>query len=122
MNAARQFLFIKKSRPLEKCPPTNGAFIELLKRAVYQGSFVWGSLSAKCRDIPIATDWGWKLCDNELIPHWTNLPELSKVSRELLSCKCKKTCKKGSCSCKKAGVNCAIACARNGTCFIEINK
>lgn len=94
------FFLLKKSRPLEKCYPTNDAFIQHLKRTIYQGSFIWGLLSEKFIDIPQPTEWGWKLCDKELIPHWTNLPELSNISRELLSCKCKKPCKKGRCSCK----------------------
>ncbi|KAJ6641465.1 hypothetical protein Bhyg_06404 [Pseudolycoriella hygida] len=58
INAARQFLFVKKSRSLKNCPPTNDALLQHLKRAIYQGRFIWGTLSKICLDIPPATNWG----------------------------------------------------------------
>jgi len=40
------------------------------------------------------TSWSWiKTAEGVCEPHWTTLPEASKVYYELISCKCKKGCR-----------------------------
>ena len=119
MNAARQFLFVQKERTLENCPPTNDAFLQHVKRAIYQGAFCWGSLDQKTQVLPDPTKYGWKLSDGQMIPHWTE--ELSKICREIIQCKCKKSCAKGRCKCTKNNIPCAISCACQGNCY-KINN
>lgn len=41
VNEARQELFSKKSRTLDKIPPTKASLLQHTKHSVYQGGFVW---------------------------------------------------------------------------------
>ena len=41
VNEARRELFTKGLRTIDNIPPTQGALLEHLKRAVYQAAFVW---------------------------------------------------------------------------------
>lgn len=101
---------------IDNLPPTTGAFIQHLKRAVYQGSMCWGFFD-KTISLPEPTLWGWTLSDNSLIPHWTTLPELSKACRDFIKCNCKDGfCLENRCGCKKNKIPCAIFCTCDGTC------
>ena len=77
------YLFTKRNRSLEGLPPTHDALIQHIKRAVYQGCFVWGQLNPT---LPSPIEWGWKIEDNILQPLWTTLPEAAKVCYELIHC------------------------------------
>ena len=47
LNSCRKQLFSKRSCTLELLPPTSDAFMLHVKRAVYQGVFIWGQCLAK---------------------------------------------------------------------------
>ena len=40
VNSARRFLFTKKGRPIDNCPPTLNALMQHIYRAIYQSS-IW---------------------------------------------------------------------------------
>ncbi len=41
LNKAQHYLFAKGARSFESLPPTSDAFLEHLKRVIYQASFIW---------------------------------------------------------------------------------
>lgn len=55
------------------------------------------------------TDWGWKIDDQGLIPISTNMDPAPENLLHLISCTCRKRCKRG-CSCRKAGLKCSALC------------
>ena len=76
---------------MKTIPPTRAALEQHVKRAVYQGGYVWGQLLIASPVLPCPISWGWmKTVDNLFEPKWTTLPEASKACYELVSCKCKK--------------------------------
>ena len=48
------------TRAIDSIPPTKDAFVQPVKRAVYQGAFIWEQLMVLCPDIPNASNWGWQ--------------------------------------------------------------
>ena len=42
VNLARKHIFTTKGRSMDNLPPTRAALLQLTKRAVYQGGYVWG--------------------------------------------------------------------------------
>ena len=75
---ARKELFTKKGRPIENIPPTKGALIQHIKRAVLQGGHSWGNLSQTSLELPSPEEWGWrKDNDGSWTPLWTQLPDAS---------------------------------------------
>jgi hypothetical protein len=115
VDKARCKLFAKKNN-VQLIPPTSAALKQHVRRAVYQGGHVWGQALVPAPVLPSPTDWGWiKSSDQMYEPHWTTLPEASKVCQELVSCNCKKGCMK-KCKCKKAKLQCTALCACEGEC------
>ena len=57
MNEARQELFSKKSRAVEKIPPTQAALLQHTKRAAYQAGHAWGSALNSKPQIPSPQEW-----------------------------------------------------------------
>ena len=116
VNKARRKLFPKKNS-VQRIPPTKAALEQHVKRAVYQGGHVWGQAMDPRPALPTPTDWGWrKMEDGSYQPHWTSLPEAAKSCEELVSCGCKKGCKK-RCRCKKANLPCTGLCSCDGECL-----
>ena len=112
IDQTRQELFTKKGRPMDAIPPTRGALVQHIKRAVYQGGHCWGGMFKSIMDMPSPGNWGWTDPPNWK-PLWTTLPEASIASRELLHCGCKKGCR-GRCACKKAALKCTALCQCSG--------
>ena len=107
---ARQQLFTRKSRSIDNIPPTEAALMQHLKRAVYQGSHVWGQAFVSSPELPSPSQWGWtKNTEGQWEPLWTTLSEASQSCHELLKCGCIKGCK-GLCKCYKAGLKCTALC------------
>ena len=86
-----------------------------VKRAVYQGGHIWGKTLLRDPVLPSPTDWGWVRTEGIYEPHWTTLPQASKVCNELISCGCKSGCRK-CCRCKKAALLCTGLCFCEGEC------
>ena len=113
VNDARMHLFKKKGRALEGIPPTQAALEQHIRRAVYQGGYIWGQSTVPMPTLPSPTEWGWMQVDCELQPKWSTLPEASKSCYELVHCKCKKGCT-SRCKCIKAALPCTPLCACDG--------
>ena len=93
-------------------PPTSVALKQHVRRAGMSGARLC-FLHQHCPTRPTA---GWvKTSEQTYEPHWTTLPEASKVCRELVSCKCQKGCTK-KCKCKKAKLECTQLCACDREC------
>ena len=104
VNEARMELFCHGNRTMEKIPPTQGALLQHLKRAIYQAG-VWTTSELTKQERPTPDGWGWSWDDEMLswIPVWTALPIASKACAELVKCSCKSKNGCGaSCGCKKA--------------------
>ena len=115
VNTLRQELFAKKSRLLENIPPTQAALCQHIKRAVYQGVFIWGQTLVAEPILPSVSNWGWRLDDQGWTPYWTSLPQAKDICYELIKCGCKKGCG-GRCKCRKANLVCTSLCNCGGGC------
>ena len=100
LNLARKHMFSSHTmKPIELCPPTKNAFFMQLKRAVLAAN-LWSQAGMKH---PVSLDPkenGWKWINNKWIPVWSDLPDVSKECRMLVSCACFKSCT-GNCKCHK---------------------
>ncbi|KAJ6639043.1 Irregular chiasm C-roughest protein [Pseudolycoriella hygida] len=86
---------------MENIPPTSAAFLEHLKRSIFQGALCWGSSTEIQMDLPNPTKWGWQKSESgTLNPFWTKKPEIGKVLK-WLKYNCKKKCA-SKCCCMKA--------------------
>ena len=67
--------------------------------------------------LPDVEEWGWKLVDGKLVPHWSDLPEATLAIRDLIKCMCKsdKGCR-GRCKCNQADLPCTELCKCKGQC------
>ena len=59
VNDARKELFAVSRRSMDNIPPTQGALIQHIKRAVYQGSYLWAQALKTLPDVPSPKDWGY---------------------------------------------------------------
>ena len=59
IDEARGELFTKKGRAMDALPPTKAAFVQYIRRAVYQGGHCWGKMLHVCLDMPTPENWGW---------------------------------------------------------------
>ncbi|KAL9960530.1 hypothetical protein ACROYT_G034002 [Oculina patagonica] len=117
VNDAQKYLFTKKGRGLEELPPTHDALEQHLKRATYQGGFVWGQATIPMPVLPNPTDWGWTVSrEGQMQPLWVTLPAAAVSCKELVHCGCKKTCGK-RCKCVKADLPCTPLCVCDGQCL-----
>jgi len=118
VDAARRYLFSKKSREIENIPPTAAALLEHTKRAAFQAGHIWGQCLVPKPFVPSPSAWGWEKFDGQWGVVWTTLAEAAKACYELLSCKCKKTCQ-GNCKCHRANMQCSSLCACDGQCYVN---
>ena len=108
VNEARRVLFTQGNRTIENLPPTAAALNQHLKRSRYQ-AFVWRSLEVE-QSLPDPEHWGWtKLPVAGYSPNWSELPEITKASPQLIRCGCKTSCR-GRCKCKAVNMPCTELC------------
>ena len=117
VNEARKELFTKKSRTIDRLPPTQAALIQHIKRAAYQAGHCWAQVMIAAPELPSPGDWGWKRKDQGCgwEAFWTALPEATQACRELICCGCKKECR-GRCKCQKAALQRTALCNCGGLC------
>ena len=117
VNEARKEMFTKKGRMIESIPPTKDMLDNHIKRAVYQGSYVWGELLSNQPILPSPDCWGWEKNNNVWKPTWTTLPIMSKACQELIKCGCNPLigCR-GRCKCSKSNLPCTELCKCGGDC------
>ena len=111
VNEARQELLSRKARSLDNIPPTQVSLRQHVKRAVFQGGFVWGQTLLKQPTLPSPSRWGW----NHWLPHWTTLSQAKESCYELIRCGCKAGCR-GRCKCQKNNLICTGSCKCGGNC------
>lgn len=107
VNEARKELFTKKSRTIDRLPPTQAALIQHIKRAAYQAGHCWAQVMIAAPELPSPGDWGWKRKDQGCgwEAFWTALPEATQACRELIRCGCKKECRGRCMNAKKQHSN-----------------
>lgn len=115
VNEARQELFSKKARTLENIPPTQASLLQHIKRAVFQGCYIWGQALLKQPTIPSPSRWGWQLENDRWVPFWTTQRQAQETCYELIHCGCKVGCR-GRCKCRKANLVCTKLCYCDGNC------
>ena len=117
----RRKMFAKRLKA-EQIPPTFDALELHLRRAIYQGGYVWEQALLTQPVLPLPTGWGWtKDANGVYVPKWTTLPLAAEACYELLCCGCKKGCRK-NCRCKRANLECTGLChcqGRDGECLRE---
>jgi hypothetical protein len=92
VNSTRRHLFSKKRRQIDHIPPTSEALLQHMRRAIYQGGYIWSQQADNpTPTLPNPTQWGWQFDAGKWEPFWTSLPEVSSMCRELPKCSCKKS-------------------------------
>lgn len=117
VNQARRFMFTKKLKPLESIPPTKHALYQHAKRSVITANYWSQSLKKQPNLLPPA-DYGW-VWNERLklwVPHWSDLPDVSRGCALLISCGCRVACK-ANCKCSKNIMRCTPLCACQGMCI-----
>ena len=84
-NMVRFDLFARKGRDVNNIPQTKGALLQHARRAAYQAGHCWSQTIEPQIELPRPAGWGWVGTDGgKWGVVWSNLPEASKVCRELL--------------------------------------
>lgn len=113
VNEMRYELFRVKDGNVEseQLPPCQDCLYLHAARANYQAA-IWHRALQADPQVPSPLECkGWSLDDNgELIITWMTGAPAPDVVLELLSCKCKKSCKVPSCQCLVNGLPCTQAC------------
>ena len=100
---------------LRLLPPSKIGLLEHVKRACYQGGWIWRHCITNTV-LPDPEQWGWRLIDGQYIPLWQTLAE--QVDSEVItSCK---TVKYQQCSCARKGVNCIPFCKCQRKCLYKV--
>ena len=115
LDQARKHMFTKKSKTLETIPPTSNAFLQHVRRTVYQAVHCWSHCLEPLMPTFDPVQWGWCKDGEKWLPQWTTIPQVSSVCQELLCCSCKKSCT-ARCKCVKANLPCTGLCQCDGEC------
>ena len=119
VNAARKHLSSTSNKTLDHIPHTNAALLKLVKRPVYQGTYIWNQCLEACLTYPSPGEWVWEkdVSGARWLPYWTALPEVSKACKVLVTCGCNpnKGCRR-LCKCQKANLSCTDLCKCKGGC------
>ena len=109
VNEARQDLFCKKNRAMDRLPPTRNALLQHTKRVIFQAGIWTVSTEAKPL-IPSPGDFGWSKNQATKLwePVWMTIPEVAKSCRVLHRCSCKGDCR--NCKCRQANMPCSPLC------------
>lgn len=107
INVAREELFCRKNRSVERIPPTQNALLQHVKRAIYQAG-IWTTSTLEQQVVPSPHEFGWSKESKSWIPVWITIPEVSKACSQLIKCSCKGDC--SNCKCGKANLVCSPLC------------
>jgi hypothetical protein len=114
VNEARRYLFASRGKAIENIPPTAAALNEHVKRSVLQAQKWYDCLEAHRIEMD-PVNWGWIKEDDEFVPVWSILPDVSNVAKALISCGCT-SCVAARCKCKKSGLKCTELCGCRTKC------
>jgi len=115
LDLARKHMFTKRSRTMENIPPTSNAFLQHVKRSVYQAVHCWSHSLESQMPVFDPAEWGWCKDEDKWLPLWMTIPQVSQTCHELLHCSCKKGCT-ARCKCVKASLPCTCLCQCDGEC------
>ena len=115
VNEVREKLFKKKARTLENIPPTKASLLQHVKRAVFQGGYIWGQTLLKQPTLPPPSRWGWQLENDRWVSYWMTLPQVKDTCYEPIHCGCKVGCR-GRCKYRGANLACTRLCYCGGHC------
>ena len=115
-NECRKDLFCK-GRSIDSIPPTSAALLKHVLRSSYIAGYIWEQSIIANQVLPDPEDWGWKNIDGSFIPHWSDLPDVTLASKQLIKCMCnpEKGCKE-RCQCVTSGFLCTELCKCKGEC------
>ena len=107
VNDAREELFCKRNRSVDRLPPTQDALLQHTRRSLYQAG-IWTTSTQGQQVVPSPEEFSWTKSSSTWIPVWITIPEVSKGCRELIKCHCKGDC--SNCTCAKANIACSPLC------------
>ena len=108
INNVRFKLFLKKKNP-DALPPTRDALKHHIDRAHLQ-SLIWKMANIPKPILPKATECGYKLIDNILMPILMTKAAIPESALKITSCNCTTHCKDNRCGCRKLGLKCNLYC------------
>ena len=118
-NECRRELFCQ-GRSIDNIPPISAALWKHTLRSRYVAGHVWVQSMFKDRIPPNPENWGWKMENSNLIPHWTDLPEPTIATLGLIKFSCKRGKSfRGSCECAQSQLSCTELCYCKGDCERE---
>lgn len=100
-------------------PPSPGAIMVQVRKAVFVGSLLWGSATNPILDYPSMKQYGWIERNSEWIQIWTvrMLPSPDPYSIAVTKCGCKSMCSSDRCSCRAVQqMPCSPLCGCKGLC------
>ena len=111
----RWFLFkqLKEEQGVDKLPPTQGAWIEHIRRAHVQAN-IW------CQDMVLNPTYldpltlGWRIADKRLLTVLSRDPQAPASVLQLVRCNCEKSKCSRRCSCRVNNVVCTELCKCGG--------
>lgn len=71
VNDGRQYLFTKKNRAMDGIPPSQAAFVQHVKRGVYQAGYVWRQCLSLQQILPNPSSWGWIMVGDTIVDRIT---------------------------------------------------
>ena len=80
LNELRKDIFCHRNQNPEMIPPTQNAFLQHCRRAVYQAS-IWTCANKAEINAPDPCNHGWKKKNQRLLPIWITIPEVSAASQ-----------------------------------------
>ena len=104
LNGLRNEIFCHRNQNPEMLPPTQDAFVQHFRRAVYQAG-IWACANIAEINPPDPCDYGWKNHNNRLQPLWISIAEVRSACQELVKCSCKNVCAT-ACGCRKKSLTC----------------
>lgn len=113
VNELRHHMFTKKGKMPENIPPTSNSLLQHIRRAIFQGVFIWSKATEVSQNLPDAQRWGWEKVGDKFLPRWMTIPEAAKICTELIHCGCKKGC---AARCKCSDLACTPLCFCDGDC------
>lgn len=120
VNALRYEMFCSKNGDVSsgQLPPCKDALKQHAKRANYQVA-IWRRSLQNSPEVPKATDGhGWIMGeDGQIEIEWITGKPAPEIVLSLMSCKCVRSCKAGSCQCIDHGLPCTHACK-----FLDCNN
>ena len=107
VDLVRMDSFCRRTKDVERIPPTSDSLMLHLKCSVYQSS-IWASAFLEVIPEEDPEQYGWQVEDGKLVPIWMTLPLAKDVFHLEIKCSCTKQC--ANCKCIKNKLKCTRMC------------